>query len=391
MQKINWEMMTQFVFPEQLGTVEEVVSVDIKPIWQQIETEDSVRLVGIYHIAAVARFNPYELPEYSDGTFIEELEFDGNNGYFEYALPLEVDLPREKVAYECQPQVSIDDLSFFVYDGSNCTFKWEVGCQFDETVEGALFQYQQAPAGFTEPPLPVKPELPETFTLLQPQAPAADEPELKVAAPEIPEPVKAAVELEEQAEEISESSPLTEPEPDLQAASVNEEESHRIPEVPEYRLQEPPATEVAQTIEEIEQVSENTQTEDSTYLEQADAEQEESQEILEVQKEEPADDSKIAKGQPSSETYPLEEQQEEQVYDSTSIRMASQFTVSNEAVAENTEPISNEETESETEEETKEKILQSKIQFLPTDTDDFYSELTESYTLFNIPGRAYRG
>lgn len=155
MQNINWEMMTQFVFPEQLGIVEEVLSVEIKPIWQQVETEESVRLVGIYHIAATARFNPSELPEYSDGTFIEDLELDGNNGYFEYALPLEVDLPREKVANNCQPQIHINDISFFVYDGSNCTFKWDVDCGFEEVVEGALFQHEPViPMSNDEPIIP---------------------------------------------------------------------------------------------------------------------------------------------------------------------------------------------------------------------------------------------
>lgn len=142
MQNINWEMMTQFVFPDQCGCVEEIISVDIKPIWQQVETDDSVRLVGIYHIAALARFNPQETPQYCEGTLIDQVEFDGNNGYFEYALPLEIDLPREKVALQNQPQVCVNDVSFFVYDGSSCTFKWEVDCKFEESVEGALFKHE---------------------------------------------------------------------------------------------------------------------------------------------------------------------------------------------------------------------------------------------------------
>ena len=50
MQNINWDMMTQFVFPEELGLVEEVISCNIIPRWQQIETEDSIQLHGIYHI-----------------------------------------------------------------------------------------------------------------------------------------------------------------------------------------------------------------------------------------------------------------------------------------------------------------------------------------------------
>nr|WP_106780155.1 hypothetical protein [Lysinibacillus timonensis] len=132
MQNYNWDLMTQFVFPEEHGIVEEVVSVDIKPRWQQIETEDCLRLVGIYHITSTVRFNPKELPEYSEGTYIEHLELNENDGYFEYALPLEVNLPKEKVPYGSHPELFVDDINFFIYDGSNCTFKWNVSCAITE-------------------------------------------------------------------------------------------------------------------------------------------------------------------------------------------------------------------------------------------------------------------
>lgn len=139
MPNINWEMMTQFIFPESVGIAEEVLSVNITPRWQQFETEESVRLTGIYHITATVRLNPNVQPVYREGTLIEHLDLNGNEGYFEYAMPLEVDLPREKVAVGNEPALSVNNISYFVYDGSSCTFKWDVVCHFDETVEGALF------------------------------------------------------------------------------------------------------------------------------------------------------------------------------------------------------------------------------------------------------------
>lgn len=132
MQNIKWEMMTQFVFPEELGTVEEVISVNIKPRWQQVETEESIRLVGIYHITSVVRFDPAHLREYCEGTLIEHLEFDENDGYFEYALPLEVDLPKEKIAQDTKPELFVDDVAFFVYDGSCCKFEWQARCIYQQ-------------------------------------------------------------------------------------------------------------------------------------------------------------------------------------------------------------------------------------------------------------------
>lgn len=310
MQKINWDMMTQFVFPEQLGVVEEVVSVDIKPIWQQIETEDSVRLVGIYHIAAIARFNPDELPEYSDGTYIEELEFEGNNGYFEYALPLEIDLPRDKIAYDCSPQVSINDVAYFVYDGSNCTFKWDVDCQFDELVEGGLFQYeQQAPIEFQQPPLPEKPVLEQDVPLAE-----------------------------------------------------------AIPEVPVFEQPEPPLIEVAPSYEDFQPKEESPFTEeihfggtDGIFPEQPQLSKEQ-----------------LISPEPSTEGQPLDE--------SPSLKEVQSYDVSEDTFVEDIDDHKIEEPKA----EQKEKVVEAKNQYFPTDTDDFYNELTESYTLLNVSNKIYR-
>lgn len=142
MAKIDWEMMTQFIFSKEYGIVEEVVSVQVIPRWQQEITEDSIRLTGIYHIKATVRFNPAVKPSFSEGTLIEYIDLKGDEGYFEYSMPLEVDLPKEKVASNCKLDLSVDDISYFVYDGSSCTFKWEVQCTFEEPTAGALFQVE---------------------------------------------------------------------------------------------------------------------------------------------------------------------------------------------------------------------------------------------------------
>ena len=327
-QKFNWDMMTQFVFPEQYGVVEEVVSVDIKPIWQQIETEDSVRLVGIYHIAAVARFNPNELPETCDGTLIEELDFEGNNGYFEYGLPLEVDLPRDKVAYDCSPQVSINDVSYFVYDGSNCTFKWDVDCQFDESVEGGLFQFEQpTPIEFSQIPLPEKPVFQEAIPVSE-------------QTPEVPE--NPAYEQPE--------SPLIEVAPSYEDFLPKEEESTFTEEIrfggTDGIFPEETSIEEGQPPEET-----TEETPDLNVSEQFEA-----PEQLDT-----ADESPSLKAKPSvevGESQVIEEQESEE-----QVTQASQ---------------------------NKEKVVEAKNQYFPTDADDFYNELTESYTLLDIPNKSYR-
>ncbi|KGR74423.1 hypothetical protein [Ureibacillus sinduriensis] len=338
MQKINWDMMTQFVFPEQLGLVEEVVSVDIKPIWQQIETEDSVRLVGIYHIAAVARFNPDELPEYSDGTLIEELEFEGNNGYFEYALPLEIDLPRDKVAYDCTPDISVNDVAHFVYDGSNCTFKWDVDCQFSEVVEGGLFQFeQQSPIEFDQVPLPEKPVIEEVVSVHEE---GAEESHLQGVASEF-----EAISEEPANEQVD--APPIEVAPSYEDFQSQEEttETEEIhfggtdgifPEETSFTEGQPP----------IEEVNEE---EDAITLEDALGK---------------ADESPSLKAEPSSYD----------VSDATLVESIAEQKVE----------------EPKLEKIDKEKVVEARNQYFPTDTDDFYNELTESYTILNVSNKSYR-
>lgn len=123
-------MVEQFDFPLQLGAIEEVVSVQITPQWEQQQLEESVRLTGIYHIAASVRFDPTKEVHPGEGIFIDHLDVNNLDGYFEYALPLEVDLPKEKMETN-QLALDVNDVSFFVYDGSGCTFKWQVACRFE--------------------------------------------------------------------------------------------------------------------------------------------------------------------------------------------------------------------------------------------------------------------
>lgn len=306
-------MMTQFVFPEQLGVVEEVVSVDIKPIWQQIDTEDSVRLVGIYHIAAIARFNPAEIPDSCDGTLIEELEFEGNNGYFEYALPLEVDLPRDKVAFECTPQVCVNDVSSFVYDGSNCTFKWDVDCQFDESVEGGLFQFdQQAPIDLQQVPLPEKPV-------------------------------------------IQEVAPITEV----------------IPEPPVFEQPEVPLIEVAPSYEDFLPKEQSPITEEIRFG-GADG-------IF-------PEEASVADGQPPAGA--IDNIEVPKADESPSLKVKPSVEVSDGSVIEDIDKKKIEEPQAENDE--KEKVVEAKNQYFPTDADDFYNDLSESYTLLNVSNKAYR-
>ena len=89
-------MQENFYFPEDAGVPTGVQSVTVTPRYTEERTEDAVRLTGIYHIAANVEFDEglLESVEWGDSfVFIEDVEVEGKDGYFEYAVPLNIDLP----------------------------------------------------------------------------------------------------------------------------------------------------------------------------------------------------------------------------------------------------------------------------------------------------------
>ncbi len=95
MEKKQWSMQEKFYFPEHAGVPTGVQSVTVTPRYTEERTEDAVRLTGIYHIAANVEFDEGARAEEWDDSFIliDDVEVDGKDGYFEYAVPLNIDLP----------------------------------------------------------------------------------------------------------------------------------------------------------------------------------------------------------------------------------------------------------------------------------------------------------
>jgi hypothetical protein len=97
-EKKQWPMQEDFYFPEHAGVPTGVQSLTVTPRYTEERTEDAVRLIGIYHIAANVEFDEGTLrsAELDDSyILIDDVELDGKDGYFEYAVPLNIDLPPE--------------------------------------------------------------------------------------------------------------------------------------------------------------------------------------------------------------------------------------------------------------------------------------------------------
>ncbi|MEK3727940.1 MULTISPECIES: valyl-tRNA synthetase [Lysinibacillus] len=122
-------MRETFCFPG-YGCPTELAAVQIKPQWQAMQLEDSLRLMGIYHITAHVRFDFQDMQAFTGDDnliTIDALDVQGDTGYFEYAVPLHVDLPKESDVKDLMVKDIRPSLS-----NQMCQLEWTVTSIFNE-------------------------------------------------------------------------------------------------------------------------------------------------------------------------------------------------------------------------------------------------------------------
>jgi len=125
----TWNMRETFCFPG-YGCPTELAAVQIKPQWQAMQLEDSLRLMGIYHITAHVRFDFQDMQVFTGDDnliTIDALDVQGDTGYFEYAVPLHVDLPKESDVKDLMVKDIRPSLS-----NQMCQLEWTVTSIFNE-------------------------------------------------------------------------------------------------------------------------------------------------------------------------------------------------------------------------------------------------------------------
>ncbi|GAB0168760.1 valyl-tRNA synthetase [Lysinibacillus sp. CTST325] len=122
-------MSETFCFPG-YGSPTEIADVQIKPRWQTMQLEDSLRLMGIYHITAHVRFDFQDMQAFlgdEELVQIDALDIQGDTGYFEYAVPLNVDLPKEAAIEDLMVKDVRPKLT-----NQMCQLEWTVTSIFNE-------------------------------------------------------------------------------------------------------------------------------------------------------------------------------------------------------------------------------------------------------------------
>ncbi|MCZ8536190.1 hypothetical protein M9R32_03145 [Paenisporosarcina quisquiliarum] len=153
MNQVNWKLQEVFYFPESFGVPTNAARIEVKPQVEFQQVKGVCSLYGIYHISAHVGFQPGECAHHgtSEWVSIEDLDMNGENGYFEYAVPLFVELPPTYVHGNVEPEIHLSDVNAFVTDENALKVEWNVTCTYElpEPQESSSVEVITAPANST--------------------------------------------------------------------------------------------------------------------------------------------------------------------------------------------------------------------------------------------------
>jgi len=93
--------------------------------WEAQQLMETVHIRGIYHITAKVRFGLQKQVQPSQGTLIEHIDLEGDEGYFEYAIPFSLELPNGELK-----DLRVEDIKTTCQDSLHIA--WQVICVYDE-------------------------------------------------------------------------------------------------------------------------------------------------------------------------------------------------------------------------------------------------------------------
>ncbi|ARF16247.1 hypothetical protein [Sporosarcina ureae] len=130
----QWTLQESFYFPAEYGAFAESAEVKVTPGFTEDRTEEAIRLQGIYHIAANVVFDADKQVELTaeDLLIINDVEVENNKGYFEYAVPLNVDLPAE---LDGNLQLEVQDVQATSQEDGGLKLEWTVQLKREQLVQ----------------------------------------------------------------------------------------------------------------------------------------------------------------------------------------------------------------------------------------------------------------
>ena len=224
-----WTMEQTFRFPQGCGEPVRAESVNVTPQYTDEHTENAYRLTGIYHLTCMAVFDGEGgTPEPEGATMIEEIDMDGETGYFEYAVPLYVDLPSETGE---GASIKAQDVRAHVNEDGALCVTWKVDCLYGDNMDDESDDSgsRRAEVLETQTESSSRPDLVMREETESSSVRAAAEPEQRqpVAAAVTAEKPRAAVE----ASETSQNSP-----DEVRAFIAGLEDTYTVFSYPSYKI-----------------------------------------------------------------------------------------------------------------------------------------------------------
>ena len=239
MKTVQWQMKENFVFPKSTGMPTGAETVKVTPRFKVDRSQDSVRLIGIYHLAINVKLNTEMSIESNaeSAILIDDVDLKGDTGYFEYAVPFNIDLPPE--AHDPLNIVTTNAVSEL--DGQGAIgIIWDVECSYKEVVviQKSIPEIKVEPMPKVETEQKVEEIKTETVTETKQKAKADTKPKEKVekhtetkSEPElvpelevVPEPVEVQEVIQKSEEVVLEKGAPTATEIKLENQTFNEDD-----------------------------------------------------------------------------------------------------------------------------------------------------------------------
>lgn len=203
-------MQEHFTFPNKFGQPTATEEIKVTPRFTAETVEGRPKLTGIYHLAVTVNFNKEQIEnhEVGEAVVIDDLDMNGNNGYFEYAVPFNIDFPPE-----AEDPVNVKALNpSYEINNHQLSILWDVTCTYEEA--GIQQQVEEAQANAAQSKNEkVAEDSGETTKVSQQQ----EEAQQKQVAANVTEP---------QSEEVTESPRETQEDSQNQVAQTEEVVDH---------------------------------------------------------------------------------------------------------------------------------------------------------------------
>ncbi|MFF2755075.1 hypothetical protein ACFVR1_15150 [Psychrobacillus sp. NPDC058041] len=140
-----WDVKEQFLFPKSFGIPKEVKKVEVTPQYEHKVTGDSIQIMGIYHITCHVEFEEGEHAHHATSEFtqIEDLDVQGEVGYFEYAVPMSVDIAKDKVKTGSSPTLNVKHVNTNTTEHASIEIAWLVRCEYEAPEEKKMEVVQE--------------------------------------------------------------------------------------------------------------------------------------------------------------------------------------------------------------------------------------------------------